>query len=323
GDVDHRAAQLGRVVERGAGQQDHVRPRFLEVVRVLGELEVVALGNHPDSRADIVALNGVVAEMHHRDFRNVLLDEGFDGADGEVDGVYDAEGFGFVHDSVLYLKLSDFSAHRDFNRLHHADTQQNDAKCNHVQCADNAEDDAIAEAVVEQIAHYQAEHHAPHGPAEAHQAGHRPHGAVREDIGRQNHDQGGPGLLPGKRDAEQHDGNLDRRLRDEKDQWHHRRAGAQGELSREVQRAAALNEPAGKPAAEQAAHAGRRVRNPGEIADLFGVEVAHVVQVLGQPEEVEIPGCVAQELGAHQAPHLREAKQADPSHALLGLWPRL
>jgi len=26
--------------------------------------------------------------------RNVLLDEGFDGADGEVDGVYDAEGLG-------------------------------------------------------------------------------------------------------------------------------------------------------------------------------------------------------------------------------------
>ena len=63
-------------------------------MRVLGELVIVALGNHADSRADVVALNGVVAEVHHRDLRNVLLDEGFDGADGEVDGVYDAEGFG-------------------------------------------------------------------------------------------------------------------------------------------------------------------------------------------------------------------------------------
>ena len=90
-----------------------------------------------------------------------------------------------------------------------------------MQGADNAEHDAIAEAVVEQIAHHQAEHDAAHGPAEAHQAGHRPHGAGREEIRRKNHDQGGPGLLPGKRDAEQHDGDLHRRLGDEKvPTWH-------------------------------------------------------------------------------------------------------
>ena len=75
---------------------------------------------------------------------------------------------------------------------------------------------------------------------------------AREQIGRQNHDQRGPRLLAEEGDAEQHDREVDRDVRDEDDERHHRRARAERDLARRVQRAAAPQQPAREPAAASA-----------------------------------------------------------------------
>ena len=64
------------------------------------------------------------------------------------------------------------------------------------------------------------------------------------------------------------------------------------------------------------AEAGRRRRDPAERADGLDVEAARVVEVFRQPEEVEVPGGVAQELRDDQAPGLAEAQEAQPRQIL-------
>src|SRR6185436_14683807 len=59
-----------------------------------------------------------------------------------------------------------------------------------------------------------------------------------------------------------------------------------------------------------------RVRDPGIVADLLHVEAAHVVEVLRQPEQVEVPGRVAQELGDDEPPDLHAREEIEPRDAV-------
>src|ERR1039457_269808 len=90
--------------------------------------------------------------------------------------------FGSFMRVSLFKHLSDFRVRTGFDRLVHTDAQQDEAKCNHVQCADDAEPDAIPEAVVEQISNHPAHHHASNRSSEDHQPGPRDDGEVRDDI---------------------------------------------------------------------------------------------------------------------------------------------
>src|SRR5215469_962914 len=99
---------------------------------------------------------------------------------------------------------------------------------------------------------------------------------------------------------------------DEQDPWHQGGAGAQCCFTRDVDRMTMPDQLARKPSAREAADAGKCIRNPGEGADTFDVESARVVEILRQPEEVEIPSGVAQELRGHQAPDLRNPKKPEP-----------
>ena len=61
------------------------------------------------------------------------------------------------------------------------------------------------------------------------------------------------------------------------------------------------------PAARRAADARGRVGNPSVITHLLHIEVAHVIKVLGQPEEQKEPGRIAHEFREHQRLHAAQA----------------
>ena len=90
-DVDHRTRQFRGVVERRAGQQDHVGAGFLEVVRILRELEVVRLRDDSHAGANVIPLNGVVAQVHDFDVRDEAFQKRLHRADREIHGVDDAQ----------------------------------------------------------------------------------------------------------------------------------------------------------------------------------------------------------------------------------------
>src|ERR1035438_5947318 len=90
-DIDHGARQLGGIVEGGAGQKNQLHARLLQVVRVLRELEVVVLRNYADACGNIVALNGVIAEVHYLDVGNIALEKWLHGANGEMNRMNDAD----------------------------------------------------------------------------------------------------------------------------------------------------------------------------------------------------------------------------------------
>jgi hypothetical protein len=67
---------------------------------------------------------------------------------------------------------------------------------------------------------------------------------------------------------------------------------------------------AAQPATEKASGSGRGIRYPGEVADLLDVEMPHVCQIFGQPENEEEPRGVGQKLCPDQGPHLPITEQA-------------
>src|SRR5580658_3068300 len=67
-----------------------------------------------------------------------------------------------------------------------------------------------------------------------------------------------------------------------------------------------------EPAAEEASDACGGVGDPGYGADGFDVEVARVVEIFWQPEEIEVPGGVAEEFCGDDAPGFFEAQQIEP-----------
>ena len=60
------------------------------------------------------------------------------------------------------------------------------------------------------------------------------------------------------------------------------------------------------------------MRNPGERCHRLDVEVARVVQVLWQPEQVEIPCRITEEFRNDQAPRLAEPKELQPAELRFG-----
>ena len=70
-------------------------------------------------------------------------------------------------------------------------------------------------------------------------------------------------------------------------------------------------QPARQPSAAQAADARRRIGDPADRRRLLQIEAMRLEQIFGQPEEVEIPGAVAEELRAD-----------DPTHFPAGCQPR-
>src|SRR4051812_42170796 len=73
-----------------------------------------------------------------------------------------------------------------------------------------------------------------------------------------------------------------------------------------------MEQPARSAAAAQTTNPGRDGRNPRESSDRFDIEAASVVKVFGKPEEIEVPACVGEEFGEHDAPRFAEAKQLQP-----------
>jgi len=112
--------------------------------------------------------------------------------------------------------------------------------------------------------------------------------------------------------AEKDERPSDRHMGDEGDKRHQRGAGTEGELPRAINGSPTPDEMAGDPTATEAANAGCGVRDPGESADGFDIEPARVVEVLRQPEEVEIPCGIAEELGDDEAAGLAEAEEVQP-----------
>src|SRR5690348_11383604 len=75
---------------------------------------------------------------------------------------------------------------------------------------------------------------------------------------------------------------------------------------------AAPDQLARKPAAAQTAHTGEGVGDPGEGADGFDIEAAGIVEILGEPEEIEVPGGIAEELRGNESPDLRKGQEPEP-----------
>ena len=75
---------------------------------------------------------------------------------------------------------------------------------------------------------------------------------------------------------------------------------------------------AGEPASDEAADARGGVGDPGDGAYGFDVEVAHVVEIFGEPEEIEVPSGVGQEFCGYYAPGFFEAEQIEPADFFYG-----
>src|SRR4051794_21993288 len=86
---------------------------------------------------------------------------------------------------------------------HNSDGQSNYTKCQHVKCADEAKNHAVAEAMIQQVPDDEAENNTAHRSSESHEAGDGADGAVGENVGREDHHERGPRLLSREGDAEQ------------------------------------------------------------------------------------------------------------------------
>ena len=73
---------------------------------------------------------------------------------------------------------------------------------------------------------------------------------------------------------------------------HQRRARAEGEFAREVHGKSAMEQPAGKSAADQTTEARSRVRNPANAGRRVEFDLKRFHQKFRQPENVEIPRAV-------------------------------
>src|SRR5258708_8218068 len=85
----------------------------------------------------------------------------------------------------------------------------------------------------------------------------------------------------------------------------------------------AFHQEAGQAASAQTARARRGVRNPGERANGFDVQAAGVVKVFRKPEQVEIPGGIAEEFRGYNTPKLAEPEQVAPWQGNSPLTPSL
>src|SRR5206468_4768255 len=85
---------------------------------------------------------------------------------------------------------------------------------------------------------------------------------------------------------------------------HHYSTQSQRQSSGDAQREFTLHQITREPAPEKTANPGGGVGNPRVRAHRFDVEPAGVIEVFWKPEEVKVPGGIAQEFGAYQPPGL-------------------
>ena len=99
--------------------------------------------------------------------------------------------------------------------------------------------------------------------------------------------------MPKEHQAEKHNAPRQRYMRHQDDARHDGRGEANRDFPRQVHRTPAMNQPARQAAAQQTSHTRRRKGYPGDRADALDVEPARIEQILGQPENVEVPRRIA------------------------------
>jgi len=122
--------------------------------------------------------------------------------------------------------------------------EADDAEGEDVERAGEREDDAVAEARVQERADDLPEDDAAHGAAEADEAGDGADRPAREQIGGQDHHQRRPGLLAEVGEAENRQGPRHGRIGHEQHRRHHRGAQPQRDLARPVERQLLREQPA-------------------------------------------------------------------------------
>ena len=147
--------------------------------------------------------------------------------------------------------------------------------------------------MVAQVAGDLAEHHPAHRAAQADQSRQRAQGAFRNHVGGQNHDQRGPRLLAKKREAENENHPADGMQLRHQQNPRHQAALTPSAILRDGSPKRRAQQPARKSAADQAAHAGRRVGNPADAGGRVEFDLERFHQKFGQPEHIEIPRRVA------------------------------
>ena len=174
--------------------------------------------------------------------------------------------------------------------------QTQDDERQHVKRAGEREHDTVSEPTIEQRAHDLPEHDAAHRAAKADQAGDGADGVARIHVGGKDHDERRPRLLAEIREAEDRERPGDRRA------GTNRTAGITAALRPSAilrARSSGISRVSSQLDShppDETADAGRGIRNPGERADRLDVEAARVVEIFRQPEQIEVPRRVAEEL---------------------------
>ena len=121
-----------------------------------------------------------------------------------------------------------------------------------------------------------------------------------------------PELMPEHRHAEEHNRQGQWRRSDEQRGWQQTGCDYEAKFARRSDGPTVPDQITTEPTAEKTARAGECIGNPGEIADLFDIQMAHIREIFGQPEDEEIPGGVAQKFGGAHAKDTLVAEQRRP-----------
>ena len=97
---------------------------------------------------------------------------------------------------------------------------ENDQKCNHMKHSGESEHCAVTHSMIQQVTDQFPKSDSSHRTTESNQTRDGAHDLLRKQVGRQDHHESGPGLLPEIRNAEERDcpGNVD--VRNQNDERH-------------------------------------------------------------------------------------------------------
>src|SRR6202012_1207404 len=100
-----------------------------------------------------------------------------------------------------------------------------------------------------------------------------------KDIGRQRHDEAGPGLLAEEGNAEKCEREAHRNVRYQDHSRHECGAQTEHQLAREVEGVSAPQKITRKPASQKTAQAGCGIRDPGKVAYVLDIVPARIVEI--------------------------------------------
>src|ERR1700676_2544852 len=169
-----------------------------------------------------------------------------------------------------------------------------------MEAADQYKEGLITKTTLEQVSGHDSEERSPDRSAKTDETRNCAYRGKRQDICGYSHNQSGPRLLAEESDAEQCKGKMNGDQRHEHHSGHECRAQSQRRFSRLIDTEAAAQENAGEISAKKASDARSCVWDPCMVADLFDIELARIIQVLGKPEKQEVPCRIAHELGEDQ-----------------------